>query len=149
MIVLDDYAHHPTAVRETVAAIRAHYPGRKLWALFEAESNTSRRRAFQDVYPTAFEGADEVIFCSPLVKESDRLRADETLDVVKLVADIAATGIPARYLPDVAEIVDHVAEHANSGDVVLAMSGRDFRGLHGKLLDRLAARDGPSGEKSS
>ncbi len=149
VIVLDDYAHHPTAVRETVAAIRAHYPGRKLWALFEAESNTSRRRAFQDVYPTAFEGADEVIFCSPLVKESDRLRADETLDVVKLVADIAATGIPARYLPDVAEIVDHVAEHANSGDVVLAMSGRDFRGLHGKLLDRLAARDGPSGEKSS
>ena len=141
IVVLDDYAHHPTAVRETVAAIRAHYPGRKLWALFEAESNTSRRRAFQDVYPAAFAAADEVIFCSPLAKESDRLDASEMLDVTALVADIASSGIPARYIPDVAEIVDDVGRRAQSGDVILAMSGRDFRGLHGMLLDRLAARN--------
>ena len=140
IIVIDDYAHHPTAVRETVAAIRAHYPGRKLWALFEAESNTSRRRAFQDVYPDAFAAADEVIFCSPLIKEGDRLAASEMLDVTALVAEIANRGIPARYLPEVPEIVDYVASQAESGDVILAMSGRDFRGLHGLLLERLAAR---------
>jgi UDP-N-acetylmuramate: L-alanyl-gamma-D-glutamyl-meso-diaminopimelate ligase len=141
VVVIDDYAHHPTAVRETVAAIAAAWPGRLLWALFEAESNTSRRRVFQDAYVDAFAatGADEVVFCSPLRKAEDE-DADAYLDCDAMCADLAARGTRARYLPEVADIVDVVAREARPGDVVLAMSGRDFRGLHGLLLERLAAR---------
>lgn len=139
--VIDDYAHHPTAVLETVAAIRAAWPGRKLWALFEAESNTSRRKVFQQAYVDAFAatGADEVIFCSPLRKEGDA-GSDEYLDCNGLVAELAGVGVRARYLPEVGAIVDTVAAEAGSGDVVLAMSGRDFRGLHGQLLEKLRSR---------
>jgi UDP-N-acetylmuramate: L-alanyl-gamma-D-glutamyl-meso-diaminopimelate ligase len=139
--VIDDYAHHPTAVKETVAAIAAAWPGRKLWALFEAESNTSRRRIFQQDYIDAFAatGAAEVIFCSPLRKEGDG-DADNYLDCDAMVAALAAQGVHARYLPEVDAIVDAVGAEAMPGDVVLAMSGRDFRGLHGQLLARLAQR---------
>ncbi|MCO4760413.1 MAG: UDP-N-acetylmuramate dehydrogenase [Myxococcales bacterium] len=137
--VIDDYAHHPTAVEETIAAIRAAYPGQKLWALFEAESNTSRRQIFEQRYPPAFAQADEVVFCSPLRKEGDKLREDQLLDVGAMVRVIADGGTPAHYLPDVADIVDLVATEAKPGDVILAMSGRNFRGLHADLLARLAA----------
>lgn len=137
--VMDDYAHHPTAVKETVAAIRARYPGHKLWALFEAESNTSRRKVFEDVYPEAFLGADEVVLCSPLHKDTDKLRADEVMDAQLVCERIAARGTPARYIPQVADIVQYVASSARAGDVILAMSGRDFQGLHGQLLAQLAA----------
>lgn len=142
ILVLDDYAHHPTAVKETVAAIRGHYPGRKLWALFEAESNTSRRRVFHDPYLTAFSasGADEVIFCSPLRKEGDPLTAEQLLDVGKLCSDISERGVPARFIAEVPDIVAVVASEAQPGDVILAMSGRNFRGLHQDLLDALAVR---------
>ncbi len=142
--VLDDYAHHPTAVKETVAAIRGRYPGRKLWALFEAESNTSRRKVFQDMYIDAFaeSGADTVVFCSPLRKAGDPLATKELLDVATLCDAISEHGVPARYIPDVDDIVNLVARDANPGDVVLGMSGRNFRGLHGKLLDALQARFG-------
>ncbi len=137
--VIDDYAHHPTAVQETIAAIRAAYPGQKLWALFEAESNTSRRQIFEQRYPPAFAQADEVVFCSPLRKAGDKLRDDQLLNVSAMVEVIRQNGTPAHYLPDVADIVDLVASHARPGDVILAMSGRNFRGLHGDLLARLEA----------
>ncbi len=138
--VIDDYAHHPTAVLETIAAIRAAYPDRKLWALFEAESNTSRRKVFEQRYPPAFAQADEVIFCSPLRKKGDKLGDDEVLDVSTIVGKIRQAGVPARYIPDVKEIADAVASEVAPGDVVLAMSGRNFRGLHADLLQRLEAR---------
>ena len=140
--VMDDYAHHPTAVKETVAAIRAKYPGHKLWALFEAESNTSRRKVFEDVYPDAFLGADEVVLCSPLHKDTDKLLATEVMDAGRVCALIADRGTPARYIAQVSDIVDYVAGSANNGDVILAMSGRDFQGLHGQLLARLTQRFG-------
>ncbi len=139
---MDDYAHHPTAVKETVAAIRAKYPGHKLWALFEAESNTSRRKVFEDVYPDAFLGADEVVLCSPLHKDTDKLLATEVMDAGRVCALIADRGTPARYIAQVSDIVDYVAGSANNGDVILAMSGRDFQGLHGQLLARLTQRFG-------
>ncbi len=145
--VLDDYAHHPTAVEETVAAIRAAWPGRRLWALFEAESNTSRRAFFQQAYVDAFahSGADEVVFCSPLRKAQDAGGAGASdgtdyLDCDRLVRDLGAAGLRARYVPEVDDIVALLAVEASAGDVVLAMSGRDFRGLHGKLLTALSAR---------
>ncbi|MBM4343626.1 MAG: hypothetical protein FJ100_09645 [Deltaproteobacteria bacterium] len=136
--VIDDYAHHPTAVKETVAAIRGRYPGHKLWALFEAESNTSRRKVFEDVYPDAFTGADEVVLCAPLHKETDKLRADEVMDAGRVCRSISERGVAAHFVPQVDDIVALLAERAQPGDVVLAMSGRDFQGLHGKLLARLA-----------
>lgn len=140
--VLDDYAHHPTAVELTIAGIRAAYPGQKLWALFEAESNTSRRKVFEQRYPPAFAEADEVIFCSPLRKAGDKLTDDQLLNVDAMVQVIEAGGTPAHYLPDVADIVDLVAKKAQPGDVILGMSGRNFRGMHADLLARLEARFG-------
>ena len=143
IVVMDDYAHHPTAVKVTVAGIRAQYPGQRLWALFEAESNTSRRQIFQRDYVDAFAttGADRVIFCSPLRKEGDPLADKALLDVDALCADITAAGVPASYIPEVDDIVSRVAAQAEPGDVILAMSGRDFRGLHGKLLKALATTE--------
>jgi len=143
--VIDDYAHHPTAVKVTIAAIRGQYPGRRLWALFEAESNTSRRKVFETVYPDAFAEADRVVLCSPLHKEGDKLRADEIMDVAKVCAAIEAQGTPARYIPDVRDIVQLVADEAAPGDVILGMSGRDFQGLHKALLGRLGERFGVGG----
>lgn len=146
VVVMDDYAHHPTAVKETVAAIRAQYPGQRLWALFEAESNTSRRQVFQDAYVDAFAraGADRVIFCSPLRKAGDPLPDQAVLDMPKLCADITAAGVPAEFIPDVNDIVARVAEQAQPRDVVLGMSGRNFRGLHALLLDALEQKFGHS-----
>jgi UDP-N-acetylmuramate: L-alanyl-gamma-D-glutamyl-meso-diaminopimelate ligase len=138
--VIDDYAHHPTAVKETIAAIRAQYPGRRLWALFEAESNTSRRKVFEDVYPDAFAQADRVVLCQPLWKEGDKLKPEETMDAAAVCRAVSARGKPAWFVPSVPEIVQFVAAEAERGDVVLAMSGRDFQGLHGALLAALGAR---------
>jgi UDP-N-acetylmuramate: L-alanyl-gamma-D-glutamyl-meso-diaminopimelate ligase len=138
--VIDDYAHHPTAVRETIAAIRGQYPGRTLWALFEAESNTSRRKVFETVYPDAFALADRVVLCQPLHKENDKLRADEVMDAAEVCRTIEARGKQARFIPAVADIVEYVASEAQPGDVILAMSGRDFQGLHKALLEKLQAR---------
>ena len=138
--VIDDYAHHPTAVKETVAAIAGQFPGRRIWALFEAESNTSRRKVFEEVYPTVFGGADQVVLCSPLHKETDKLSAEQVMDAALVCQRISERGTPARFIPAVADIVDTLARELSPGDVVLAMSGRDFQGLHGLLLDRLRQR---------
>ena len=140
VLVMDDYAHHPTAVLETVAAIRGQYPGQRLWAIFEAESNTSRRKVFETVYPAALAQADRVVLCQPLFKEGDKLTAEETMDAAAVCQRIVELGVPAQYIPAVSDIVDFVAKEARPGDVILAMSGRDFQGLHGALLTRLAGR---------
>ena len=142
VLVMDDYAHHPTAVLETVAAIRGQYPGQRLWAVFEAESNTSRRKVFETVYPQALAQADRVVLCQPLFKEGDKLTAEETMDASAVCRSIETLGVPANYIPAVSDIVEFVGSKAEPGDVILAMSGRDFQGLHGALLKRLEARFG-------
>jgi UDP-N-acetylmuramate: L-alanyl-gamma-D-glutamyl-meso-diaminopimelate ligase len=139
VLVIDDYAHHPTAVAETIDAIRKRYPDRPLWALFEAESNTSRRRFFQDDYPRALAGADHVVLSKPL-KKWDKLSPEEQIDVDRIVADLRAKGVDAHHIAEFDDIVTFVAERARPGDVVLGMSGRNFGGLHDKLLARLAGR---------
>ncbi len=123
-------------MRETVQAFRARHPDRRLWALFEAESNTSRRRVFQDRYPTAFEGADEVVFVRPLVKDDDLSEAEQ-LDPVLLIEDLRRRGARARYIPDPEEILNLLVRESEPGDVVLFMSGRDFHGLAPALLSAL------------
>jgi len=135
--VIDDFAHHPTAVRETVRAVRNRFPQGRLWCCFEVESNTSRRRVFQDQYIDAFHGAHCVLFCKPLEKP-DNLSAEERLSLPELVEDIRATGTLAELIPEVDDIVLWLTERVRPGDVVLGMSGRHFYGLHDKVVQALS-----------
>jgi UDP-N-acetylmuramate: L-alanyl-gamma-D-glutamyl-meso-diaminopimelate ligase len=132
--VIDDYAHHPTAVRETLGALRRRTSGR-LIAIYEPRSATSRRATFQRPFVEAFAGADEVVV-APLFSP-ERIPPTERFDPARLAADLAAAGTPARLLPDVAAIVEHVAGAARSGDTVAVFSSGGFGGVHDRLLARL------------
>ena len=139
--VVDDFAHHPTAIRETLRATRSRWPDRRVLALFEVESNTSRRRVFQDGFAAALAGADRVWFCRPLAKDSDSLPPSERLDMAELVAAIEAAGTPARLVESVEPLARQVVAEARAGaDVIVAMSGRDFHGIHQRLLELLSER---------
>jgi UDP-N-acetylmuramate: L-alanyl-gamma-D-glutamyl-meso-diaminopimelate ligase len=133
--VIDDFAHHPTAVAGTVAALRARYPGRRLWALFEPRSNTTRRRVFQDAFADAFAGADRVTFGA--VHRREQLPETERLSVDEVIASLAARGVPAESCDDPDAIAALVARQIASGDVVVLMSNGGFGGLAGKLLAAL------------
>ena len=134
--VIDDFAHHPTAVRETIRAVRMGWPKARVIALFEPESNTSRRAVFQREYALAFSNADEVLFYKPLEKP-DNLRPEERINMEQLCADIAALGVRARMIPDIARLAEEAAALARPGDVILGMSGRDFLGVHDLVIERL------------
>ncbi len=134
--VFDDFAHHPTAVKETLAALRSAYPDRRIWAVFEPRSASACRRVFQDSFADAFRGADEVVL--PPVYRST-LAEDQRLSIGQLVADLAARGQRARQLPSVEAIVEVVAREAGPGDLVVCMSNGGFGGIHGKLLAALEA----------
>jgi UDP-N-acetylmuramate: L-alanyl-gamma-D-glutamyl-meso-diaminopimelate ligase len=141
ILVIDDFAHHPTAVRSTLDALEATFPGRRIWAIFEAKSNTSRRRVFQDDYPGAFAPADQVVLSRPFEKKDD-LDENERIDIDQLVDDIEDLGPQAHLIPDVDEIVDWLLPRLKPGDVVAGLSGSDFDGFHGKLADALEADRG-------
>jgi len=132
--VLDDFAHHPTAVHETLSALRSGYPGRRVWAVFEPRSASSCRRVFQDDFARAFGQADQVILAAVF---RSSLPEAERLDAVQLVADLQAGGKQARHIPDIDTIVDTVVREHRSGDVVVLMSNGGFGGIHGKLLNAL------------
>lgn len=134
--VYDDFAHHPTAVRATVEAMRRRYPERRIWAIFEAKSNTSRRRVFQNAYPEAFAQADLVLISRPFAKK-DGLQPEERLDIEQLAADIQSLGPETHLIPEVSAIVEYVTRHAEPDDIVLGLAGSSFGGLHQKLLDSL------------
>jgi UDP-N-acetylmuramate: L-alanyl-gamma-D-glutamyl-meso-diaminopimelate ligase len=134
--VIDDFAHHPTAVRATVEALRSRYPDRRLWAIFEAKSNTSRRRVFQDDYPPAFAMADKVILSKPFDKKDD-LAPAERIDIDQMAETIRALGPETTLIAEVDDIVDHVVERAEPGDIIAGLSGSSFGGLHQKLVDAL------------
>lgn len=129
--LIEDFAHHPTAVRETIAAIRRAYPGRRLWAVFEPRSNTSRKKVFQKAYVQAFEEADLALMSVPLLRANDS-QAD-LLDVTELAQDISSSGTPCRALPDAAAIETLLREELKPGDVALIMSNGSFGGLNEKL----------------
>ena len=132
--VLDDFAHHPTAVHETLGALRTGYPQRRIWSVFEPRSASSCRRIFQDDFARAFGSADEVVIAGVFrstLPEPERLSAEQ------LVSDLVGRGQRARYIPTVEEIVDTVAREAREGDVVVLMSNGGFGGIHGKLLQAL------------
>jgi UDP-N-acetylmuramate: L-alanyl-gamma-D-glutamyl-meso-diaminopimelate ligase len=136
VLVIDDYGHHPTAIDETLQALRARYPGRRLWAVYEPKSNTARRNVHQDAYATCFDAADFVLFSRPFIKE-DKLTADEKLDLDQLVEAIGARGRSARHRPSIEALVELIASETTSGDVVVFMSSSGFEGIHDKLLARL------------
>ncbi len=135
--VYDDFAHHPTAVRETLAAVRAANPSRRLWAIFEPRSASSCRRIFQREFTDAFAPADETIIAAvyrSALPEPERLSPDA------LVSDLNGRGVRARYVPAVDDIVDTVARERQDGDLVVVMSNGGFGGIHAKLLEALSAR---------
>jgi UDP-N-acetylmuramate: L-alanyl-gamma-D-glutamyl-meso-diaminopimelate ligase len=138
VLVIDDFAHHPTAVRETVAAIRARYPARPLWAVFEPRSNTSRRNIHQEEYAAAFAGAARVRVKVPA--PHDKVPADAQLDVPRLLKAIAGQGIDAGAARETAVLVTDVAGAVQAGDVVLVMSNGAFDGFVDRLLAALHAR---------
>ncbi|PIQ97888.1 MAG: UDP-N-acetylmuramate:L-alanyl-gamma-D-glutamyl-meso-diaminopimelate ligase [Nitrospinae bacterium CG11_big_fil_rev_8_21_14_0_20_56_8] len=133
--VLDDFAHHPTAIRRTIEGVREAYPGCRLWAVFEPRSASSRRRVFQDSFPPSFLGADRVLIAGLFAPE--KIKPEERLDVARVVADIGSLGGRAELIEGVEEIVDRVGRDCAPGDVVLVMSSGGFGGIHRKLLDRI------------
>ena len=132
--VFDDFAHHPTAVRETLEAVRRAYPGRRVWALFEPRSASSCRRVFQQPFAEAFGAADEVIVAGVFRSE---LPDAERLSSRDLVADLLTRGQHAREIVQVDEIVRTVAGEHQAGDLVVVMSNGGFGGIHQKLLQAL------------
>jgi UDP-N-acetylmuramate: L-alanyl-gamma-D-glutamyl-meso-diaminopimelate ligase len=135
--VIDDFAHHPTAVRETLAALRTKYAGRRLVAVFEPRSRTSCHATFQNLYVDAFAPADYVI----VSRVYDAQRAAEmggVLDIEKLIEDVAATGKPSHAITEVDDIVAQLRKEVRSGDVIAVMSNGAFGGIHEKLLAALS-----------
>ena len=133
--LIDDFGHHPTAIRETLAGLHAHYPHARLWALFEPRSNTSRRAVFQEVLPAAFEKAAGVIVGA--VNRATQLHNEERLNPERLVADIAATGKPAFYESNTDQIITRVKSLAKPGDVIVIFSNGSFDQLKDKLIMKL------------
>lgn len=140
VLVIDDFAHHPTAVRETILALRQRYPTRRLWAVFEPRSNTSRRNIHQEEYAHAFDQANVVTIRLP--EPHDKVPIDQQLDVPAIVAAIAGRGIEASGHAEVTEMVPLVAEGARKGDVILVMSNGAFGGFIPSLLAALTKRFG-------
>lgn len=133
--VVDDFGHHPTAIREALAGMRRRFDGARIWAVFEPRSNTTRRNVFQDALPEALGRADGV--CLSAVARADRLAESERLDTDRLMATLRAGGIPAFYEPDADAIVARLAEEARDGDVIIVFSNGGFGGIHEKLLGTL------------
>jgi UDP-N-acetylmuramate: L-alanyl-gamma-D-glutamyl-meso-diaminopimelate ligase len=133
--VVDDFGHHPTAIRETLRALRIKFKGQKIWAIFEPRTNTTRRNVFQLELVEAFADADAVVVSQ--IARLESLQPGERLDPVMLMKDLKDMGKDSAYLPDADAIVEHVAKTAEGGDVVCVFSNGGFGGIHGKLLERL------------
>src|SRR5580704_17818622 len=136
--VIDDFGHHPTAIRETMRALRIKYVKEKIWAIFEPRTNTTRRNVFQEELAASFVDADAVVVAE--VARLEQLAPEERLNPEKLLQQISAGGKPAAYLPDADAIVKHIGQHARGGDVVVVFSNGGFGGIHGKLLQRLGQK---------
>ncbi len=138
--IIDDFAHHPTAVAGTLTALRLRYPGRRLRAVFEPRSNTSRRRVFQQEFADALAGADEAVLAAVFAKPNDPIPESERLSAETIVSDVARRGTAARTIDGVKAICDYLLESARSGDVIVIMSNGSFGGLPRLVADGLGAR---------
>jgi UDP-N-acetylmuramate: L-alanyl-gamma-D-glutamyl-meso-diaminopimelate ligase len=139
VLVIDDFAHHPTAVRETVDAVRTAYDGRKIWAVFEPRSNTSKRNVFEQEFADALALADRTIvaavFQPEKVPEGERLSVDHVVNRINRICGDDR----ARQFAGAAEIANVIAREARHGDIVLVMSNGGFDNIHEKILKALAA----------
>lgn len=138
VVVIDDFAHHPTAVRLTLAGIRERYSGRTLWAVFEPRTNTSRRNVFQQEYAESFDAADRVIIAA--VDHAERVPLEQRFSGQRLVADLNERGRSARHVPGVPAIVDLLRREVKGDAVVVVMSNGAFGGIHDLLLEALRGR---------
>jgi UDP-N-acetylmuramate: L-alanyl-gamma-D-glutamyl-meso-diaminopimelate ligase len=137
--VIDDFAHHPTAVRETIDAVRHAYPGRRIWAVFEPRSHTSRRKIFEHEFAQALALADRVVvadlYLPEKVPENERMSVGNVIDEInRLCGDERAVQIV-----EAGQIAAYVAKHAAAGDIILVMSNGAFGGVHEKILQTLAS----------
>jgi UDP-N-acetylmuramate: L-alanyl-gamma-D-glutamyl-meso-diaminopimelate ligase len=133
--VVDDFGHHPTALGLTIDALRHQYPGRRLWAVFEPRSNTTRRAVFQQSLPEALGKADAVILSK--VARLEQLPENDRLDPRKIVDDISGMGKPAHYEEGVEEIVQLLQREARPGDLIAIFSNGGFDNIHERLLRSL------------
>lgn len=132
--VMDDFAHHPTAIRFTLEAVKEAYPGQRLWAIFEPRSATSKRKAFEQEFPDSFLPADQVIIADLFAPE--KVKKEERLNPERVVALLREKGSKARFIAKADDIVAFMAENTESGDILLIMSCGGFDGIHRKILDR-------------
>jgi len=136
--VIDDFGHHPTAIRETLRALRLRYAREKIWAVFEPRSNTTRRKVFQEELASSFADANAVVVSE--VARLEQIAPEERLNPEQLMRDLKTAGKDAAYLPDVDAIVAHLVKNAQGGDVVVVFSNGGFGGIHAKLLQQLERR---------
>lgn len=133
--IIDDFGHHPTAIRETLRGLRQKYPQSRLWALFEPRSNTSRRNTLQGELIEALKEADGSIIAA--VNMPEKVPAGQLLDVDAVAAAVSASGRPSYHERNVDAIIERLKPLAKEGDVVIVFSNGGFEGIHGKLMDRL------------
>jgi UDP-N-acetylmuramate: L-alanyl-gamma-D-glutamyl-meso-diaminopimelate ligase len=137
--IIDDFAHHPTAIAGTLHALRTVYPGRRLWAVFEPRSNTLRRKVFEEELVASLGLADQVIVAS--VYRADAIPEAQRLSPAAIVAGLVCAGKPARELADADAIVEAIIPELRSGDVVAILSNGGFGGIYDKLPQRLNSRN--------
>ncbi len=140
VLVVEDFAHHPTAIRLTLEGARTRWPGRKIWAAVEPRSNTMRRKVFQDALPESLALADAILF-GP-VNRAQLLGDEERLSPDLIAESLRASGRESRAFESAEAIAEHIASNAAPGDLVLVMSNGGFDGFTGKLLEKLKSRAG-------
>ena len=138
VVVIDDFAHHPTAVEKTIEAMRQRYPERRLWAIFEPRSNTSRRNIFKDQFIKALSRADRVIIGG--IFKAEKIPENERLDVQSVADALMRKGIDAHYIPEAEHLVEFVLRNIIKDDVVLVMSNGAFDNVPERILDGIKKR---------
>ncbi len=133
--MIDDFGHHPTAIAQTLQALRHRYPGHRIWAVFEPRSNTTRRAVFQRELPEAFKLADGVFIAQ--VAKIEQIPEGERLNPEAVVKAIGHNGRPAFYEKDAGAIIDRIVPMLQPRDIVAVFSNGGFDGIHEKLLARL------------
>lgn len=137
VLIVDDFAHHPTAVKATIEAARTRWPARRLWAILEPRSNSMRRKVFHDALPKALALGDRVVLGG--VYRAQQLGDEDRLDPESVAENVRALGKDARVFPGADAIVEHLSMATQPGDLLLIMSNGSFDGLCEKLLMRLHA----------
>ena len=138
IVVIDDFAHHPSAVRKTTKAVKERYESRRLVTVFEPRSNSSRRNVFQNAYVSSFKEADLVILPEPPMME--KIPLDERFSSVRLAADLNELGVEAHYFSNTEALIDGLISLVKPGDVILIMSNGAFDNIQQRLLQGLAQR---------